>query len=242
MTGFLQFGANAFDAYKSVAPILQKGLERSKSNNIIDLASGGGGGFIRLAKRLKVAIPNLTVVMTDLYPNVEAFERDPSKDPEMFKFSSTPVDAMNVQEDLSGFRTMFLSFHHFKPEEAKRILQNAVDSKAPIAIFEVQQRNVSSFVPMILSPVSVLLATPFIRPFRFGRILFTYLIPILPLTVLWDGIVSVLRTYTASEMREMTSALDNGHLFQWDIGLSKKSPGAVLYLMGIPKTLFEPMA
>ena len=33
-------------------------------------------------------------------------------------------------------------------------------------------------------------ATPFVRPFRWSRLLFTYVIPLIPLLVLFDGTVS----------------------------------------------------
>ena len=44
--------------------------------------------------------------------------------------------------------------------------------------------------------VIVLLVTPLIRPFTLSRILWTYLLPLVPLTCWWDGIVSQLRAYT----------------------------------------------
>ncbi len=94
---------------------------------------------------------------------------------------------------------MFLSFHHFKPDEAMSILQNAVDSTLPIAIFEGQERNLSHFIKFLFSPINVLLITPFIRPFKFARILFTYFILIVPIFVFWDGNVSVLRTYSVKK-------------------------------------------
>jgi hypothetical protein len=54
---------------------------------------------------------------------------------------------------------------------------------------------------MFLSPLSVLITTPFIRPFKIGRIIFIYIIPITLLFVWWDGIVSSLRTYSVKKMK-----------------------------------------
>ena len=45
MTDYLKFVANRCDFYKSVIPILAKGLHKSGSNTIVDLASGAGGGW-----------------------------------------------------------------------------------------------------------------------------------------------------------------------------------------------------
>lgn len=85
---------------------------------------------------------------------------------------------------------------------------------------------------MFFSPLTVLLTTPFISPFRFGRLVFTYLIPIVPLFVWWDGIVSLLRTYSVQEMKELVSQLNQADSYTWHIGRMKSGPGAILYLLG----------
>lgn len=103
-------------------------------------------------------------------------------------------------------------------------MQNAVDSKSSIAIFEVQERSFASIVAMIFSSISVLLTTPFIRPFKLGRIIFTYLIPIVPLFVLWDGIVSSLRTYSVKEMNDLVKDLHNTESYNWQINRVKSGP------------------
>ena len=70
---------------------------------------------------------------------------------------------------------------------------------------------------------------PFIRPFRITNILFTYLIPIIPIFVLWDGIVSLLRTYTADVLRKMTQEIDAND-YEWEIKASDSFNG-VNYLL-----------
>jgi hypothetical protein len=81
----------------------------------------------------------------------------------------------------------------------------------------------------------VLLTTPFIRPFRIGRIIFTYLIPVVPLFVWWDGIISSLRTYSIKEMEDLVKSVENNDSFVWEIGRLKSGPGVVLYLLGTVK-------
>ena len=134
-----------------------------------------------------------------------------------------------------GLRTQFLSLHHFKPHDAKQILQNAVDANQPIGIFEAQERSVLSILAMLFSPITLLLVTPFIRPFRFGRIIFTYLIPIMPIFVLWDGVISSLRTYSVKEMNTLVDSLEGADKFDWEIKRIKSGPSVVLYLLGTSK-------
>lgn len=234
LTDFLQFISNQFDIYRAVTPLLSEVIKNNGDQRIIDLASGGGGGLFKLSKRLRETHPDLEIVLTDYYPNVKAFEYV-SQQSRNFKFETESVDARKVPAELKGVRTQFLSLHHFKEEDAVQILQNAVDSKSPIAIFESQERNVKSVLAMIFSPINVLLMTPFIRPFSVGRIVFTYLIPLVPLFVMLDGILSALRTYNISEMNELISRVNGKENFNWNVGRQKSGPASILYLIGSPK-------
>ncbi|MBL0745243.1 class I SAM-dependent methyltransferase [Chryseolinea lacunae] len=234
MTDFLQTLANLSDFFKPVVPVIERGLDHSGGNTIIDLASGGGGGLVRLAKHLMTRRPDIDIVLTDYFPNLDAFRYTAAKLP-CFRYEEHPVNALNVPTNLVGLRTQFLSFHHFTPEQAQQILQNAVDTGSPIAIFEAQERSVQSVVAMLFSPITVLLVTPFIRPFRIGRIVFTYFIPLVPLFIWWDGIVSALRTYSVREMQSLVDSLQNKDTFVWEIKRLKSGPGVVLYLLGHKK-------
>lgn len=234
LSDFLQFISNQFDIYKKVTPLLSELVHKSGGNTIIDLASGGGGGLFRLSERLREEYPDLKIVLTDYYPNLNAFEHIHKQD-NTFTFERESVDARKVPVHLKGVRTQFMSLHHFREEDAVQILQNAVDSKSPIALFEAQERDVKSVIAMLFSPINVLWMTPFIRPFSIGRIVFTYFIPLVPLFVLLDGVLSALRTYTIPEMNELISRVDGNENFNWKVGREKSGPASVLYLIGSPK-------
>lgn len=234
MTDFLQFLSNKTGMYKPLVPLIEETLKKSSTNTIVDLGSGGGGGLIALNEMLRERIPSLKIVLTDFYPNIEAFER--TKDlANNFEYESESVDARDVPVDLLGLRTQFLSFHHFKPADARLILKNALDVKSSIAIFEAQERSIPSVLAMVFSPISVLLTTPFIRPFKLGRIIFTYFIPLVPLFVLWDGVVSSFRTYSLAEMQNLIKEVDVTNLFEWKVGKIKSGPSKLLYLIGTKK-------
>lgn len=233
-TDFLQFLSNKAKIYKPIIPILERGLTAYGKNTIIDLASGGGGGLLWLNEELLKTHPDLKIVLTDYFPNRSAFEYTKQQAPN-FEYINTSIDARKVPESLKGLRTQFLSLHHFGPKDAQAILQNAVDSETPIAIFEAQERSFPSILAMVFSPISVWFTTPFIRPLKWGRLLFTYLIPIVPLFVLWDGVVSCLRTYSVDEMTALVEHLENKDSFNWEINRIKSGPGVVLYLLGTKK-------
>jgi len=88
---------------------------------------------------------------------------------------------------------------------------------------------------MALVPFYVLALMPFVRPFRWGYLIFTYLIPVLPLMICWDGAVSMLRVYSPSELRELTQGLHRSS-YGWEIGYIQACGviGKLPYLVGRP--------
>lgn len=234
MTDFLAFIASVTKMFEPILPILQKGILAGKTGHFIDLCSGSGGSILSLNESLLKKMPHLKIWLSDYFPNWEAFERITQQAPNI-DYVKNPVDALKVPDDLHGLRTLFLSFHHFKPEEAKEILQDAIHAHSPIAIFEGQDRSLPSLLAMLFSPITVLLTAPFIKPFSLGRLFFTYLVPIVPLAVWWDGIVSSLRTYSLKEMQVLIDDLENTDTMDWEMGKVRSGPGFVLYLLGVPK-------
>jgi hypothetical protein len=152
-------------------------------------------------------------------------------------FIAEPVDAMAVPVSLPRFRNMFASFHHFRPDAARSILRRALEQQRPIGIFELTERSVLGLFGSLVLPIFVLLVTPFIRPFRWSRLVWTYLLPIVPLMVIWDGFVSCLRTYLAKELQDMVVGVGVSD-YVWEIGraCSRTAP-AVTHLIGYPRKL-----
>ncbi len=87
---------------------------------------------------------------------------------------------------------------------------------------------------MLFVILNVLILTPFIRPFDWRVLPFIYLLPLIPLYILWDGIASILRTYSQKELKEMVAGLNNSDSFEWEIGKTA-GPMPVHYLFGKPK-------
>jgi len=141
------------------------------------------------------------------------------------------VDAMNVPPELKGFRTMFTSFHHFSPDEARAILQNAVDAGEGVGIFEITRRAPTTIGLILAWDIMLLVCTPWIRPFRWPRFVWTYLVPIIPLVLLFDGVVSCLRTYRPKELREMVDKLTASD-YVWEIGENLTGKAPITYLIG----------
>ena len=189
------------------------------------------------SRKLQGGAPRLQILriwLTDKYPNLRALENAGAFENRITYYPDS-VDAMKVPSELKGFRTMFTSFHHFSPEEARVVLQNAVDAGESIGIFEITQRAPLTIGLMFAWALMPFVCTPWIRPFRWSRLLWTYLIPIIPLVFLFDGVVSCLRTYRPMELREIVDELAASE-YQWEIGELTNGRVPVTYLIGYPRS------
>ena len=230
-TDYLRHIIIATQAYEPIAERLSQAVARTEATRIIDLCSGGAGPWLRMHQRC----PAVEIYLTDLHPNLAASQRVQALASGKIKCHPAAVNALRVPPELIGFRTLFTSFHHFKPAEARAILRDAVASRSGIGIFEGTERRPSAMLGMLLTPLLVWLVTPLIRPFRWARLLWTYLLPVVPLVVLFDGIVSCWRTYTVAELTEFTAEL-SGSGYAWEVGETpaKGWRAPVTYLIGYP--------
>lgn len=235
VTDALQYGLEILKAYASVSTLLQRALDATRSRSIVDICSGSGGPWLDLSQKLRGNATAYCILLTDKFPNVAAFENVKAASASSIDFHRGSVDATKVPAELDGFRTMFSSFHHFPPEQARAILQNAVDAKQGIGIFEVTSRTASAIAMMFLWFLTPFLFTPAIRPFRWSRLLYTYVLPIIPLVLLFDGLVSCLRTYQPGELRELIDGLAASK-YRWETGEQAGTFGGlrITYLIGYP--------
>lgn len=223
LTDFLAFSLNLARAYDPAGPLLRRAVRRTGAHRIVDLCSGAGGPWRRLAK--EVGVP---VLLTDLYPHRGARVAG------QLPVHPEPVDARAVPQALDGFRTVFTAFHHFRPAEARAILVDAVKQRQGIAIFEAARRAPWEIAVVALTWLGTLAAAPFVRPWRWSRFFWSYLPPVLPLLGTFDGIVSCLRVYSPAELRGLVRGLDT---YDWEIGDVRGgwSPLRGTYLIGTPR-------
>lgn len=234
MTGVLQFISNVLPAYEGVMPAFIDSLQATRQRVIVDLCSGSGGPWHKLIPMLDEHIERIT--LTDLHPNTETFQYLQGTSHDRIHFVADSVDATRVPSSLRGFRTIFAAFHHFEPDRAKAVLQDAVDQRQGIAIFELTERDWRAILFIALASfIFAFVGTPFIRPFRWQYALFTYLIPIIPLVLVTDGIISCFRTYSPDQLRDMVTQLDAPG-YEWHVGRYQtwSTPLPVIHLIGYP--------
>jgi hypothetical protein len=227
VTDSLAFGIARMGLYAKAAPLVADLLARGGTRDVVDLCAGGAGPWPGLRDALG---PDVRVTLTDRQPNAAAVARVAALADPRVRYLAHPVDAAAVPPELVGVRTIFTAFHHLTPTAAARVLADAAAAGAPIGVFEFTERAWPSYLAAALVPWSMLFTTPWIRPFRLARLLFTYALPLAPLCNLWDGLVSSLRTYTPAEMLALARGAAPG--YRWEAGTLRGRGPAVTYLVG----------
>lgn len=239
MTDFLShMGGWSKIPYVPFVARLAEAMRGTGDGRVVDLCSGGGGPAVMIAKQLSEQLERpVGVVLTDLFPSVERWRHARSVFPAWVELEARPVDARAVPADLEGFRLVCNGFHHLSPEQARACLQDAVTQRQGVALVELAQRSALSVLQVALGTLTQLAVTPFIRPFRWSRLLLTYVLPVVPLCTLWDGVVSCLRVYSPHELENLISSLQRND-YRWEVGrlAVPKMPSELTYLIGVPNS------
>lgn len=233
-TAFLALAERMSGHGRQMLGPLERLLRATGATQLVDLCSGSGGPSPLVLDALRARGHAVDLVLTDLYPAGPALQAAADGRPGL-RAHPDPVDARAVPPALRGVRTIWNAFHHLRPEDARAVLQDAVDQGQPIAIFEVVSRELPMLLGLLLTPLTVTLTAPLWRPFRWSWLLWTWVIPVMQPFVLWDGLVSWLRVYSEDELRELIRGV-HAPGWAWEVGRQRLG-GAPLhgtYLIGHP--------
>lgn len=233
MTDYLHYFLKATNFYRPVAPLLHEAMKACDTNQLIDLCSGSGGPAEEILENLKAEFNfDARITLTDKFPNPEAWRQKSGA----ITYIEFPVNATLVPGNLIGFRTIFSGFHHFNRSTATKILKDATSQNVGIGIFDGGDKNLLTILGIVLfHPIGFFFATPFFRAFRLSRLLFTYVIPVIPICTVWDGVVSIIRLYRPKDLLAMAQSTGADH-YIWHTGKVTNGFGMrVAYLIGYPK-------
>lgn len=219
-------------------------LKEKNISQIVDVGSGSGGTMPDVIETLHEVhgLSGVKLIMTDLYPNPEMVKKYKMAKEESIVYHAVSVDATNIATAPTGLKTMVNSFHHMPPKEARKILVSAQENRQPLLIYEMGENNIPLLIWWLLLPISlivliimVLFMTPSVKPLTWQQIIFTYLIPIIPVCFAWDGQASLPRMYTFKDLDALLDGLGTSN-YIWKKGQAKKSNGKKqgTYLMGVP--------
>ena len=165
----------------------------------VDLASGAGEPVPELYQRWSPNDRPIQLIRTDLYPSGEG------------------IDFLDLRSDAyppAHLYTLFNAFHHLDSMDQLQIMARMSVSRTAL-IAEPLSRNPLTFLGVfVLTGPGNFILSPFVRPFSWPRMFWTYIIPIVPVVTCWDGLISVLRTPRSKDFRELAKMASNDH-FIW---------------------------
>lgn len=217
-------------------------------NQIVDLGSGSGGAMPKVLNQLNSGLTNtdqLSLVLTDKYPNQSVVNNINTLNDPLISYLNQSIDAKQIGDTPKGLKTMIASFHHMDPMTARHILKSAESSREPLLIYEIAENNVPFLLWCLLLPLSLviliimaLVMTLKVRPLSLKHVVFTYLIPVIPIIYAWDGQASLMRTYTLKDIEELLGNQRPSD-YIWDIQQAKKANGkkAGYYVFGYPSNV-----
>ncbi len=194
-----------FEPYRHIAPLIQTWAASLGATEILDIGSGGGAQVATLLKYLDgKGAPRF--VLSDLYPQPAAYQALQTRfGAERLGYLEGPVPIARLPAEYRVL-TIFSAFHHLPPQAAAALLEEVVAHRDGLCIVEFTRRTPLDLLSMLPAFFINMLAPLTAERFRFGKLLWGTLIPVIPTMVCYDGFVSALRSYTAQELLDLLPA------------------------------------
>lgn len=234
---FVLFGLSR-ESSRVLAPF----LVAHRPAEVLDLCSGSGECSCDVWQRAVSgedggALSTCALVLSDLYPNPQRWAASNPAN----RYVGVPVDARTVGAGLPRTWMMLNALHHFPPAELRAFLcGTATSADGFIAVDRTARNWREMFVTIFVVPIAAAIITAFmIRPFRAYNVLWSLIIPVIPLVALLDGIVSNLRSYTVEELRSLIAECPSS--FAWEVDVTPGGRGVppMTYIIGTRRSSSE---
>ena len=212
--------------YQPLITLTNATLNENKVSTIVDLCSGSGLPAIYLQKHLS---NNCNTVLSDKFPD-KGFVNTSS-----IIYLKETTDVLLLEPKPATCYTMYNALHHFSDNDKVAIINKLRIANAPFIFAEILEPNLLTLLKIIFTTtVLQLLTTPFVQPFSFLRLFFTYVVPINLFTITYDGVISVFKSRTVEQYKNLVVPFSNKNL---EITVNKISSwkSVVIYIKGNPK-------
>jgi hypothetical protein len=188
--------------YAWVAEEVLKEATGSRYTTLVELGAGPAPITRLLANEAKTE--GLRLVPCDINPDQPVYEELEKRYPGKVVPRYDNVDLSKPHSWGQG-ALLFLSasFHHIPPRDRCAVIEQLTESAERVMVFEPLRRTfrsmllaLTSFVPALVTPLWL-----FRRPGRLGRFFWCWLLPVAPLLISWDGVVSCLRMWSESNWK-----------------------------------------
>ena len=176
------------------------------SRPMIDLCSGSGEPAITIFEKSNCFS---RLILTDKFPGKNPLQED------RIRYERSSADVLQMEFKSGNYYTMFNALHHFSDGDKTMLTQKIRSANAGAFFVEILEPHFYCFLKILLGcTIGSLLFTPFIRPFSFTRLFFTYIIPLNILTITFDGIVSVFKSRSVNYYKTLFSNTGSIEVFR----------------------------
>jgi hypothetical protein len=202
---FLVWFVGVVGAARPFVPLVDEAMARAGSRRLVDLRTGAGSG----AEVLRPLLPDDVAVV--------------------------PTAAGGASDPGEGARILVNGLHRLDADEAMALVARAFAERRVLLVVEGNDDSRWQAVGMLVfAPLSAVLTAPFVRPFRVARLVFTWLVPILPALIAYDGIAALYRLYNPGDL-DRIFARAGGDGYRWRTGkVANGRGGNVIYGLAWP--------
>lgn len=194
--------------YRQLGPLLSDISEKIAAEHIQDFGSGSASHIRLMIKKWPRHVVRPEIILTDICPRPANFI-EMSENFSNIRPIFASVDMTQASLPPHTVATLFSCFHHLSHEQAHLAIENMAAQAEAVVIFEPFERSFYYLLKhFMLAFPSVLLGmfTPLLQRFSWSSLFFCTLIPIAPICVQIDGLISVLRSYRYAEIQALMSA------------------------------------
>ncbi|KAI4205544.1 MAG: hypothetical protein LQ350_000323 [Teloschistes chrysophthalmus] len=172
--------------------------------------------------------PSVDFILTDLFPHIPSWSLACARSPHLhyiprpINATSTPPNLLSLTHrplpqqppttssprNRKPFHLFSLAFHHFPNPPARAVLQNTLHHASGFAILELQSRTPSSLLTALCLGPLLWLVSWYQFWGDWTHLFFTYIIPIVPVVVVFDGLVSCMRMRDRGEILRLIEECD----------------------------------
>ncbi len=186
--------------------------KRLGASKVVELGAGSAGFSETLARMVRDRGEDLTVEISDLHPQPARYRELEQMFPGIVSAHVEPLNFLTRTEPSPTDIVVFsAAFHHIPKGDRHAVLAGMRGRR--VLIFESVTRNLPSifgcavgFLPAMLTPLYFLGTAQG----RWRRFVWCWLLPVAPLMVAWDGVVSCVRCWTEDEWRSELARLGIG--------------------------------
>lgn len=229
---YLIFFYRTFGYHKLWQSSLKDFFDKEKQDKVLECCAGNGHCLPMIFDEgAEEFMGDKQMVMSDLYPHAESVEA--FKESKHFSYYPDPVDVNAIPKELDHSKVFINSFHHLPPQVAQEVLQDSLDKGNQVLILEYVDHNPVTYISMLFGALTTFLTVPFVvkGSNKWKAMFFTYLIPLFPLMLWWDGWVSCWRSYQKKDIHDMMGESAK------DLEIIGERKRSLLYPAGVTSTL-----